>query len=83
MFQACVVDIRFLSGDPMVRRGLRRASEGDPEIAEICLWISDVNVNEEPHPHVLLGEFIDEEDWQALSAELARLDEFDAEKDIP
>ena len=36
--------------DPMVRRGLKRASEGDPEIAEICSWISDVNVNEEPHP---------------------------------
>ena len=68
--------------DPTVRRGLKRASDGDPEISEICWWISDVNVNEEPHPQVLVGEFTDEEEWQALSAELARLDEFDAKKDI-
>ena len=65
--------------DPMVRRGLKRASEGDPEIAEICSLISDVNVNEEPHPQAPVGE----EEWQALCAELARLDEFDAKKDIP
>ena len=69
--------------DPMVRRGLKRASEGDPEIAEICSWISDVNVNEEPHPQVPVGEFTDEEEWQALCAELPRLDDFDAKKDIP
>ena len=69
--------------DPIVRRGLKRASEGDPEIFENCSWISDVSVNEEPHPQVLVGEFTDEEEWQALSAELARLDEFDAKKDIP
>ena len=31
--------------DPIVRRGLRRASEGEMEIAEICSLISDVNVN--------------------------------------
>ena len=52
--------------DPMVRRGLKKASEDDPEIAEICSWISDVNVNEEPHPQVPVGEFTDEEEWQAL-----------------
>ena len=40
-------------------------------------------MNEEPHPQVPVGEFTDEEEWQALSAELARLDEFDAKKDIP
>ena len=66
--------------DPVVRRGFKRASEGGPEISEICSWISDVKVNEEPHPQVPVGEFTDEEDWQALSAELARLDDFDAKK---
>ena len=35
-------------------------------------------MNEEPHPHVPVMEFSDEEEWQALCAELARLDEFDA-----
>ena len=35
--------------EPVVRRRLKRASEGEPEIAEICSWISDVNENEEPH----------------------------------
>ena len=40
-------------------------------------------MNEEPHPQVPVGEFTDEEEWQALSAEVARLDEFDAKKDIP
>ena len=69
--------------DPMVRRGRKRASEGDPEIAEIFSLISDVNMNEEPHPQVPVGEFSDEEKWQALSAELVRLDDFDAKKDIP
>ena len=68
--------------DPIVRRGLKRASEGDMEISENCSWISDVSVKEGPHPQVLVGEFADEEEWQALSAELARLDEFDAKKDI-
>ena len=61
----------------------KRTSESNPEIAEICSWISDVNVNEEPHPQVLVGEFTDEEEWQAVSAELARLGEFDAKRDIP
>ena len=69
--------------DPMVRRGLKRATEGNPEISEICSWISDVNANEEPHLQGPVGEFTDEEEWQALSAELAHLDEFDAKKDIP
>ena len=70
--------------DPIVRRGLKRASEGgDVEIAEICSLISDVNVNEEPHPQVPAMEFSHEEEWQALYAELAGLDEFDAKKDIP
>ena len=69
--------------DPMVRRGLRRASEGDPEIAEICSLISDVNVNEEPHPQVPVGEFSDEDKWQALCAELPRVVEFGVKKDIP
>ena len=69
--------------DPMVRRGLKRASDCDPEISEMCSWISDVSVNEEPPPQVPVGEFTDVEEWQALSAEFARLDEFDAKKDIP
>ena len=67
----------------IVRRGLKRASYGDMEIAEICSLISDVNVNEEPHPRVLVMEFSDDEEWQALCAELTRLNEFDAKKDIP
>ena len=67
--------------DPMVRRGLKRASEGDPEI--VCSLISNVKVDEEPHPQVPVGEFSDEENWQALCAGLARLSEFDAKKDIP
>ena len=46
-----------------MRRGLKRASEGDPEISEICSWISDLNVNEEPHPQVPVREFTDEEEW--------------------
>ena len=69
--------------DPIVRRGLKRALERDPEIAEICSLISDVSVTEEPHPQVPVGEFTDGEEWQALSAELARLDEFGAKKNIP
>ena len=36
--------------DPRVRRRLKRASEGDSEIVEICSRISSGNVNEEPHP---------------------------------
>ena len=44
---------------------------------------SDVNVNEEPHPPVREMEFTDEEEWLALSEKLARLDEFEAKKDIP
>ena len=40
-------------------------------------------MNEESHPQVPVGEFSDEEEWQALCAELARLNEFDAKKDIP
>ena len=63
--------------DPVMRRGLDRASEGDMEIAEICSLISDVNVNEEPHPQVPVMEFSAEEEWQALCAVLARLDEFE------
>ena len=39
-------------------------------------------MHEELHPQVPVGEFADEGEWQALSAELARLDEFDAKKDI-
>ena len=65
-------------------RGIKRALEGgDMEISEVCSFISDVNVNEEPHPSVPEMEFTDEEEWQAMSAELARLDEFEAKKDIP
>ena len=69
---------------PEVRRGPQRASDGaDMEIADICSLIS-VNVNEEPVPQVPVMEFSDEEEeWQALCVELARLDEFDAKKDIP
>ena len=65
-------------------RGLKRGlAVADIEIAEVCSSISDVNVNEEPHPPVPEMEFTDEEEWLALSAELARLDEFEAKKDIP
>ena len=52
------------------------------QIAEICSLISDVNVIEEPHPQAPVMVFSDEEVWQALCVELARLDEFDAKKDI-
>ena len=65
-------------------RGLKGSLDvADMEIAEVCSFISDVKVNEEPHPPVLEMEFTDEEEWLALSAELARLDEFEAKKDIP
>ena len=68
--------------DPIVRRGLKRASDGgNMGIVEICSLISDVNVNEEPHPQIPVMEF-SEEERQALWAELARLDEFEAKKDI-
>ena len=50
---------------------------------KVCSFISDVNVNEDHHPFVPKMEFTDEEEWQAMSAELARLDEFEAKKDIP
>ena len=40
-------------------------------------------MNEEPLSPVPEMEFTDEEEWQAKSAELARLDEFEAKKDIP
>ena len=53
------------------------------EIAEIFSLISDVNVNEEPHPQVPVMEFSDEEEWQAQCAELACLNVFDAKKDTP
>ena len=39
---------------------------GDRETSEICSWISDVNVKEEPGPQVPVGEFTDEEEWQAF-----------------
>ena len=65
-------------------RGLKSGLDvADMEIAEVCSFISDVNANEEPHPPVPEMEFTDEEEWPALSAELARLDEFEAKKDIP
>ena len=58
--------------DPIVRRGLKRASDGgDMQIAEICSPVSDVNVSEGPHPQAPVMEFSDEEEWQALCAELA------------
>ena len=44
--------------DPMVRRGLKKASEGDPEIAEICSLNYDVSVNEEPHLQVPVMELV-------------------------
>ena len=62
--------------DPIVRRGLNRASEGDPEIFENCSWISDVRANEEPHPQVLV-----ESSPMRRNGKLC-LDEFDAKKDI-
>ena len=65
-------------------RGIKRALEGgDMEISEVCSFISDVNVNEDHHHFVPEMEFTDEEEWQAMSAELARLGEFEAKKDIP
>ena len=69
--------------DPMVRRGLNRPSEGDPEIAEICSWISDVNVSEEPHPQVPVGEFTDEEERQALWASRLECEVFRCQQDVP
>ena len=45
--------------DPIVRRSLERASDVG---AEICSLISFVNVNEEPHPQVLVMEFSEEEE---------------------
>ena len=70
--------------DTSESRGLKRGLEGsDMEISEVCSFISDVNVNEEPHPSVPDVEFTDEEEWQAKSAELASFDEFEAKKDIP
>ena len=68
--------------DPIVRRGLKRASDGgNMGIVEIYSLISDVNVNEEPHPQIPVMVF-SEEERQALWAELARLGEFEAKKDI-
>ena len=70
--------------DVTVRRGLKRATDGgDMENEEFCSLISDVNDNEEPHPQVLVMEFCDEEERQALWSELVRLDEFEAKNDIP
>ena len=46
--------------DPRVRRRLKRASEGDSEIAEICSRISNGNANEEPHPQTPAREFTEE-----------------------
>ena len=49
--------------DPIVRRGLKRASDGgNMEIAEICSLISGVDANEEPHPQASVMEFSDEEE---------------------
>ena len=65
-------------------RGLKRVLDvADMEIAEVCSFISDVNVNEERLSPVPEMEFTDDEEWQAKSAELARLDDFEAKKDIP
>ena len=67
--------------DPTVRRGLKRASDGDPEISEICSWISDVNVNEEAHPSNSCGR-VHRCGGMASFVCCARLDEFDAKKDF-
>ena len=70
--------------DTSESRGLKRGLEGgDMEISEVCSFVSDVNVNEEPHLPVPELEFTDAEEWQAMNAELARLDEFQAKKHIP
>ena len=62
--------------NPMLHtRGLKRGLDAaNMQIAEVCSFISDVNVNKEAHPPVPEMEFTDEEEWLALSAELARLD---------
>ena len=52
------------------------------EIAEVCSFISDVNVNEESHPHVPVMEFTADEELHAKWAEIVRLEEFEAKKDI-
>ena len=65
-------------------RGHKRGLEGgDMEIAEVCSFISDVNVNEEPHPRVPVMEFTADEELQAKWAEIARLEKFEAKRDIP
>ena len=47
--------------------GLKRGSEcGDMEISGVCSFITDVNVNEEPHLSVPELEFTDEEEWQGM-----------------
>ena len=51
--------------DPRVRRRLKRASEGDSEIGEICSRISSGNVNEEPHLQALAREFTEEAERQS------------------
>ena len=53
------------------------------EIAEVCALISDVNVNEEPHPQVAVMEFTADEEVEAKWADIVRLEEFEAKKDIP
>ena len=48
-------------------RGLKRGLDvADMEIAEVCSFISDVNVNEAPHPPVPEMEFMDEEGIASL-----------------
>ena len=65
-------------------RHLKLGLEGsDMEIAEVCSFVSDVNVNEELHPSAPELEFTDEEEWHALNAELTRLDEFQKKTDMP
>ena len=65
-------------------RGLKRGLEGIyMEIVEVCSFITDVNVNEEPHPQIPVMEFAADEELQVKWAEIVRLDEFEAKKDIP
>ena len=53
-------------------RGLRRGLGGsDMEIAEVCSFVSDVNVREEPHPQVPVMEFTADEDCRPNARRLA------------
>ena len=44
------------------------------KIAGVCALISDVNVNEKPHPQVVVMEFTADEEVEAKWADIVRLE---------